>query len=220
MYFYGDIHGDFGWMQKVFARQKQGHSALQLGDYGVGFPEHPDSLWIKDGLSWPPIMGNGFKFIRGNHDHPALCQEHPDYLGDYGYDEHTGIFYISGSDSIDKNHRTPQIDWWIKEQLSVPQLQNMIDLYESVKPRIVVSHTCPASIQTSMMQFALIRGRGRKGIHRTEIALDHCLELHRPERWLFAHYHRSRTEEIQGTRFSCIGINQRVILEGIEWEIV
>ena len=130
MYFIGDIHGRFDTYQYMIAKMplKGGNNgmgcSIQLGDMGIGFP------YGKQGLkSCSPDLGKNHTFIRGNHDSPQDCEKHPRYLGNYGYNEQTGIFHISGAFSIDKIHRTPYISWWPDEEFNYEQQINCIKLY-------------------------------------------------------------------------------------------
>ena len=39
---------------------------------------------------------------------------------------------------------------------------------------------------------------------RTRQAFDAMMSIHRPKLWIFGHWHRSRNEMIDGTRFICL----------------
>ena len=56
------------------------------------------------------------KFIRGNHDDPQACREHPYWIKD-GLIEND-IMYIGGAWSIDREYRTEGVSWWRDEELS------------------------------------------------------------------------------------------------------
>jgi len=54
---------------------------LYIGRPGVVLPELPPE----------------HKFIRGNHDDPKFCREHPNYLGNFGYLPDDELFFVSGA---------------------------------------------------------------------------------------------------------------------------
>jgi predicted phosphodiesterase len=199
MLFIGDVHGKYKEYQQIL-KEAEPNSSLQVGDFGIGFKE-------------PPISPTKHKFIRGNHDNPKLCQTIPNYLGDYGFDKNTGIFYVSGGFSMDVNQRTIGIDWWEDEQLSIRDLEKTIKLYERLKPEIVVSHECPESIVNKIHPYSPITKT------RTNQALQVMFETHSPKFWVFGHYHISWSEVIDGCEFRCLSELQ-VCHTGIpEWSI-
>ena len=124
----GDVHGRIADYQKLAAGAGE---SIQIGDMGLGFR----------GVSLPPSPTH--KFFRGNHDSPEACRAHPNYMGDGGYDAALGLFWLSGADSIDKHLRREGVSWWQGEELSLGEFQEALDLYERVKPRVVLSHDGP-----------------------------------------------------------------------------
>jgi predicted phosphodiesterase len=69
----GDIHGRIPDYLRLVATLQPGSRSIALGDVYIGRP----------GVHLPELPPE-HKFIRGNHDDPKLCREHPNYLGDYG----------------------------------------------------------------------------------------------------------------------------------------
>ena len=217
MYFIGDIHGAFNWY--LAKGIKAASSSIQLGDFGWGFPPEKnkrgkvlaESLMSKDLESIPAMPQH--KFLCGNHDDRKFVANHPNYVGDYGYDENSGIFYISGAFSIDFERRTIGIDWWDYEQLKYKALLKMIEMFADIKPRIVVSHECPSTAQYTLFP----RSTKRHWQTTTQFALECAFDKWQPERWYFGHYHLTKHADIGKTRFQCVGINQRVELKGVDW---
>jgi predicted phosphodiesterase len=197
--FLGDIHGQFHRIESTlrrFEKVPDWKNLYQVGDFGLGF-QHPDRE--------PKFMGERVHFIRGNHDDPKRCGAHPNYLGDYGYQK--GIFYVGGAWSIDWACRMIGRDWWPDEELSLPQLNNAIELYRKIKPKVVMSHTCPESI------VGLLSGSHKiYSGQRTEAALQSMLDIHRPETWVFGHWHFPFDRVIGGTRFVCLMPNEAKII--------
>lgn len=183
MTFIGDLHGAFKYYEDLI-KNMHGPS-IQVGDMGLGFPE----------MSYPETFPSQHKFIRGNHDNPAVCRTHPNYLGEFGYDPQSGIFYVSGARSLDRDQRIMGVDLWEDEELSYPTFQmEVIPLYEKIKPSIVVSHVCPESVKLS----------GLNNSSLTEKALQIMFEIYQPNYWIYGHYHKSLDTRNNGTIFKCL----------------
>lgn len=200
MRFIGDIHGDlFSYMPIIDGAPQ----SVQVGDFGVGFLhgyEFMDSLHA-DGRH---------KFIRGNHDDPGLCKERLGYIEDGTYDAKTGIMYVGGAWSIDWKWRTPGYSWWPDEELSLRELERMYDLYVENKPRVMITHDCPTEVAFKFF----IEGTGKAQYKtRTAEAFEEMFASHKPDIWIFGHWHEDVDRTIDGTRFICLGINSYIDLE-------
>ena len=199
MRFIGDIHASMFNYMPIIAGCTE---SVQVGDFGIGFMhdyEFVDKLHA-DGRH---------KFIRGNHDDPELCKERVGYIADGTYDGR-GIMYVGGAWSIDYRFRTPGYTWWAEEELSIPELAKMHELYVFNQPRIMVTHDCPTSVaynffieNTDKTQFKT----------RTAEALEGMFLRHKPEVWLFGHWHHDVDRMSNGTRFICLGIDSYIDLE-------
>lgn len=201
----GDVHGYTKSYQKWLRDNLDPeHRSIQIGDMGLGFPGV--------GLPAPgtPAVGPSHKFFRGNHDAPAKCRQHPNYLGDYGYLEQDKLFWVAGAFSIDKMWRVEDVSWWADEELSYPELEKAIDLYLQVKPRFVLSHDCPEKASQTLlysMSGDYFAAKAECITSRTCQALQAMLNLHQPEKWIFGHYHVDKTFTVPGytTEFICVG---------------
>lgn len=190
----GDIHGlfhDYKQILKIYNIKK----SLQLGDMGVGFS--PELVLDLNGIK------GDHKFIRGNHDNPFVCREHPCYAGDYGIIEgdfidgmFTKLFFVSGAWSIDKDLRTPDKDWWEEEELSYKDLSAAVNFYFKEKPDIVCTHDCPTSVLFELHRTVVPT--------RTAQAFDSMLLHHQPSYWFFGHHHMSWRKRIDGCMFVCL----------------
>lgn len=185
--------------------------SLQLGDMGVGFSESYGHKYSLEGKSYSPIYkNNNHRWIRGNHDDPEISRNHPNYLGDYGYDEYTGIFYVSGGLSIDLQSRIDYykkygiITWWEDEELSVEDFEKVLELYEETRPDIMVSHECPSIIKPD----ALTNQEKRFNISLTENFLQNMFEIHQPNYWIFGHHHKWVYKKMRKTQF--VGLNEAI----------
>ena len=178
----GDVHGRIEDYQKLAAGADR---SIQIGDMGLGFR----------GVSLGPNPAH--RFFRGNHDSPKVCRDHPNFLGDWGYDDALDLFWFGGADSIDKHLRREGVSWWRDEELSVADFEAALNLYETVRPRVVLSHDGPQGIVAALF-----------GIHnrsRTRQALQAAYELWQPCLWVFGHHHSPRDfVSREGTRFVCL----------------
>jgi hypothetical protein len=189
MHFIGDVHGKVVPYGRLIESLPE---SIQVGDMGFGFVEFPKK-WSKK-----------HRFIRGNHDSPERCEEHPNYLGNYGtHPTHPNIFFISGAYSIDYMYRTPEYSWWADEELP-EMIYNMMYLdYAHAKPEIVVAHTCPRQI--GMMILGIHAQDKMRFPNRTEdVLLPSLLEIHQPRLWVFGHFHTSFQTTVGKTKFVCL----------------
>jgi len=203
MRFIGDIHGAIYNYERIINGATE---SVQVGDFGVGFlnkveQDFADSLHA-DGRH---------KFIRGNHDDPAFCKERPGYIEDGTFDEERSIMYIGGAWSIDWQKRTPGYSWWFDEELSDEELGLLQAEFMLNKPRVMVTHDAPTSAIWKM----LLEGTGK---HQYKTRTAEAFEAfkncaHKPEIWLFGHWHVPLDEVIDGTRFICLDIDKHIDLE-------
>lgn len=189
----GDVHGKFNRLKEIVGDGSQHEHYIQLGDLGVGFPDrmHPRQL------SYPQGMPDNFRFFRGNHDNPGFAAACPHFLGEYGMDNELGFFYVGGAWSIDKDYRTPGVTWWESEQLSYEQLINARDEYIRAMPRVMITHECPPQVFPMVCY-------GKYVATQTSAALGDMLNAHRPDIWIFGHYHEEKSFTFHGCRFTCL----------------
>ena len=202
----GDSHGRWKELRKIIRKYEDSDLIISVGDVGFGF--HPKDIKRQ--------FPKNFKFIRGNHDDPAICRAKPNYLGDtshfcYGPTISDIAFCISGAESIDRHLRTENVDWWADEQLSISQLQDAIDWAVKWKPRMIISHDAPLSLYNNLTK-GKFEANGDKA-SRTANALQILFEQMQPELWIFGHFHNSFDEVINGTRFKCLAELETFTLE-------
>lgn len=192
----GDIHGMFH-EYRMKIRSSRAERSLQLGDFGLGFPNSQNHFDISD-------EKGTHLFIRGNHDNPMVCRKDKYYAGDYGVLEGSffggcfdKLFFVSGAWSIDQAWRTENVSWWKEEQLSLKELENAIDKYKEVEPEVVCSHDCPTVVLYYIHP-------GRVIPTRTSQALDEMFLTRKPNYWIFAHHHISWRKNIDGCTFVCL----------------
>lgn len=184
MRYIGDVHGNAALYRRIAS---PAGCSVQVGDFGLGFVRMP-------------TLGGGHRFIRGNHDCPALCRERPDWIADGTVEGDT--MFVGGASSIDRHQRIEGVSWWADEELSIVEFGAILARYAEARPRVMVTHECPGAIVTT-----LFPGHYRPQVEthsRTRQALDAMLAAHRPEVWIFGHWHQDRDAVIDGTRFICL----------------
>lgn len=118
---------------------------------------------------------------------------------------------VEGAFSIDIAYRLLEYSknqiksWWPQEELSFEEMNKCLRLYKKVKPDIVVTHTCPTSIEEIIGNPRTLQMYGLDGyISRTHELLQAMLDIHRPAVWAFGHFHKSWSKNIRGTEFRCL----------------
>ena len=181
----GDVHGKIDSYWKILQTPEyQNEKSIQLGDFGFK-KQHMWHIRNVDNSRHKVLFGNhdDYSFVNCNHS-----------LGHYGVYE--DIFFIRGAFSIDRAYRMDGIDWWPEEEMSWKDWNSCIDLFQKVKPRIVISHDCPAVARKEMWKIY------DKSI--TSEGLQACLEMHQPDKWFYGHHHYSKTSIIENVSFQCL----------------
>lgn len=201
--FIGDIHGAY----LPYLGIIQDHTnTVQVGDFGLGFGSRGDPGYV-DSL-FEGYEGT-HRFIRGNHDSPEHCKRSQHWIADGTVEG--PVMYIGGASSIDRAWRTEGKDWWPDEELSIARLNDLVYLYDMVKPDIMVTHECPDFLANEVM-IPLVNGI-QNFSSRTRDAFDSMFALRKPEIWIFGHWHVSLDYMYRGTRFICLNINSHIDLE-------
>lgn len=198
--FIGDVHGRFRQYRNIIRNCPE---SIQVGDMGVGFRGLRGGE-IKE-LSNPPFdaMSQGnHRFIRGNHDNPQSCSNHPFWVadGEVLYDK---IYCLGGASSIDRRWRTEGLDWWADEELPQHRLDVEVESFGELKPDIVVTHECPESIANQIL--GIFNQQKIADYSRTRLALEQMLYKHQPKLWIFGHWHKTMTFKSGDTVFKCLG---------------
>lgn len=201
--FIGDVHGKYNAYKRIL---KDSPPSVQVGDMGVGFMKlRPDN--DVQYLTNPPydrMVAGNHKFIRGNHDNPAVCRKHSQYIADGTYWAPQRMMFVGGASSVDRALRTEGVDWWADEELSIAELNTIVDDYIRFKPKIMVTHDCPEEVAKAAF-FDRHRGKLNPGVSaRTRQAFQSMFSAHSPDLWVYGHWHAPFDHVIGGTRFLCL----------------
>jgi predicted phosphohydrolase len=198
MFLIGDVHGKFKRYKRIVKGRRD---TVQLGDMGVGFWKLRGTEFIPD--QNPPhskmVEGN-HRFIRGNHDNPSVCRRQSQWIPDGTVEG--DVMFIGGAISVDRRWRHEGVDWWPDEELSAAELERLIGVYAGVRPRIMVTHDCPQFLEQTMVAAS---GRDKSVVpSRTRQAFSAMFEQHRPQHWVFGHWHRTIQATWRGCTFTCL----------------
>lgn len=196
----GDIHGAITpYLDRISGTEK----SVQIGDFGFGFLSNHEEDYLRENMP----EGN-HRFIRGNHDDPQRCREQDCLpLIEDGIIE-DDIMYIGGAWSIDAYRRLPGVTWWYDEECSEHDLFNFVKYAEQVRPRVIISHDGPKHVVKGMF----LGPRDIQHPNRTSTYLQYLLDVHKPELWIFGHWHQTKEYKMGGVTFQCLGINDYIDL--------
>lgn len=209
----GDVHGKFSRYKKIL--DESPYPTIQVGDMGVGFRHTSDGVNHNAGdfSTNPPydkMVEGGHRFIRGNHDNPAVCKRHSQYINDGDYED--GTMFIGGALSIDKAYRHEGFSYWPDEEIDTLGLNDLVDHYVTLKPRVMITHECPEEVaeqivdhdRASMNRKAYPTKLDPAYASRTRQAFQSMWSAHSPEEWYFGHWHVPFDHVLRGTRFVCL----------------
>lgn len=192
----GDVHGKISSYLELAGGADM---SLQVGDLG----------FVYKGIE--KLSPESHRVLAGNHDNYAtedgrFFRQTSHFLGDYGTHNFPGvgdIFFVRGGRSIDRDTRTPMFDWWPEEELSADKRHEALLEYIRLKPDIVVTHECPASIIGHVSRISTWNGMPIEPSETSRL-LDSMFEAHSPKLWVFGHYHNSWRCKLLGTEFRCL----------------
>lgn len=199
MRFIGDVHGNFRQYERLIRDVDQ---SIQIGDMGIGFcTMKPDGVALCPAPPYEAMKRKGsHRFIRGNHDNPSECRKQGLCIAD-GYSE-GNMFFCGGALSANRAKRTEGLNWWPEEELSLSELAEIRKKYLDERPKVMVTHDCPHSVAELLLRHHKIDKTVAPS--RTRQAFQGMWDLHKPDIWIFGHWHLSMDKLISGTRFICL----------------
>jgi hypothetical protein len=197
--FIGDVHGHIDEYLNLI--QSEDYS-VQLGDMGFDYSKLYD------------IDTSRHRFVPGNHENYPVINK---WLREsHSFPAH-GLFQLGGVKmyafrggfTIDRYVRIEGVDWFPDEELNQWELRMVVDDIVNLKPKIIVSHVCPANVCKMLIRNEMgdIAKYAPTYIpSRTEQAMQSAFDLLpvKPDCWIFGHHHVWFDEFIEGTRFVCV----------------
>lgn len=219
----GDLHKDFNQIKNFVSRFKIENTIfVQVGDFGVGF--NPNDFEILTDLN-SFLVGTGNKLIacRGNHDNPAyfgnFSLSNLELVGDYVVRNLLGFnfLFIGGAISIDRKHSQikEKISWWKDEKIEFAP-EKILSITEKID--YLIFHTAPdfvapRALGNLVKQYAvhdetLIQELLEERKKVSEIY--NLVKERNPDlkKVFYGHFHFSNEEEIGGTIFQLLNVNE------------
>lgn len=207
----GDTHGDTLWVMmsvEKFADRGVTH-ILHLGDFGV-WPGKEGETYLRKvnaelkahGMIMVVTLGNHENYVRMQKAVPSVLME--DFQQLIGYDhivfpargQHwnwNGVEFCSlgGANSIDRFSRTPYIDWWPEESIS---LGDVYRTAENGPADIMLAHDCPSGVPilstiTHHSENAGWSPEALKYADESRMMLRQAVDRVKPDLLLHGHYH-------------------------------
>lgn len=185
----GDVHTHTDKYFEII-KNSENKPTIQIGDFGF----KKSHEWFKKNID-----PKSNKILFGNHDDTTYLKETYS-LGNFSLLTEE-IMCVRGAYSIDKYKRIEGIDWFSNEELNYKEMSDAVDLYEEVKPRIMITHDCPISLYEILFD---INPNSINYNNSTAKSLQFMFDLHQPELWIFGHHHKSITKTVQKTKFICL----------------
>jgi hypothetical protein len=214
--FLGDLHGDWGFGVRALthATQERGASvAVQVGDFGFC---HPSEAFVAAMSAAAVQLDLPLLWIDGNHEnHDALhampCDPatglRPIAPGIWhlprGYRWSWGgvrFLALGGAHSVDRPLRTPGLDWFPQEKISVADATGAI---AGGPAEVMVCHDAPAGVEIPGLRPHDFPAAEIRTADQQRALLRSVVDEVRP-RWLFhGHYHTAYIDELHGDGYRC-----------------
>ena len=203
----GDIHGYWRYLNTLINKKKP-KLILQCGDWGW-WPKIQSKPFVKNGVRYLGFNPFGVKagktkiiFADGNHeDHCSLdcwdCKTLPELMPNVFYAKRGTtytlpdgriVLFMGGAASIDKAARTPGVDWFPQEVLTLSELYKLEEC-KLDRIDIVISHTCPQEFNASLKLKQPYGGWEHKFRDTSQEVLSELLHWYKPSLWYFGHFH-------------------------------
>lgn len=224
----GDLHGRVNDLIDIIqlAEAKQVVAIIQVGDFGLGFPNDSWEEFFKIRAQQDKWKVPIYTCL-GNHDNwdrlDQLNQEQ-------GYPDKVEVFpggglyfvprgnvldidgishiFIGGAESTDQERRTPGKTWWSREQPEEKEFEKFRINLEEQKPDTVVAHEVPLRVNLY---------RARRNQSYTPNMMEQILKAssHQPKRFYFGHHHLLEKWTIKKTKYYCCGLHGQYWLREI-----
>lgn len=190
---------------------------VQVGDLGFNYK------------ALNKLDANKVRVVLGNHECYDTAFNYTHMLGDFGLTQlgPFQFFFVRGGFSIDKMARIrDQVlfghkSWWQEEELTHAQGLGCLQEYETIKPNVVMSHDCPASVSSMIGNPEIMKAFGWQPdlITSTQELLEQMFDIHKPKLWIHGHYHRDYKLIYKGVKF--IGIAEREFVDfDTDWNVI
>ena len=224
----GDIHGEFEKLvYQCCVRYKMCDTLIIVaGDCGFGFkyPAYDIDFYYSRTMDRIIDANNYLAFVRGNHDNPWYFDgEHVGYerfraVPDYSVLTACGhqILCVGGATSVDRIKRVGGKDYWPDERPAFDHDKLVALKYEGYQIDTVVTHCAPSLCENItppdwLFQLADEDPTLLEDLKSDRMRMDYILkdlktDRHPLRRWYYGHFHHSWNAEIDGIRYTMLGI--------------
>jgi len=222
----GDIHGSWASADiaydMIVAQHGEPELLIQVGDFGF-WPREPQlAVWDRE-FNHPCL------WIDGNHEDFWTLNKRDEE--NWGFDPyHTppgldkwkgllerwtylprgtildGVLFIGGAKSIDKLYRTHGLDWFPEENISYPEMTQILEGIEAYGPENIHTIITHEAAEGFDVREACKLTGGKLFIDSNMRFLLEVLQQVKPERWFFGHYHMAMrgVDPDTGCEWRCI----------------
>lgn len=216
----GDWHGNAGWAEQVidYAAENDATFIVHVGDFGYWVNSKNTRSFLGRVNARLSATNLALGFLDGNHeDHSRLAEwnvvggelvQVPDYphIGYFprGYRwEACGKTFmaVGGAHSIDRQWRTPNVDWWPEEYINAEQEE-----YASREGNVdvIFSHDCPDGVDIPGIEPPGLSRVWPVGdqftSHEHRKVLGRIVDATKPKVLIHGHYHVGYEASREGVR--------------------
>jgi len=202
----GDIHGNMSYYKHLIEltipnKYGKDNQTIQVGDFGF---KGSHNWFLANVYDHNNPRKHSINF--GNHDDYNFLDQ-PYSLGNWSYDETEdySLMTIRGAKSIDRGMRKEGKDWFENEEMNYEELDELLEIWEDLRPDVVVSHDIPQFVQQRLYGFY------DDSITRNYMQM--MFERHQPKLWLFGHYHDGSRIMLEGTQFINVATSDYICVE-------
>ena len=168
-------------------------------------------------------------YVRGNHDDPfyfsnrIIFDERFRAVEDYSVLTACGhrILCVGGAVSIDRALRTAGQDWWTDEApvFSAEAVDSLA--VNNIYIDTVVTHTAPSFCEFTLPAGSVNSEDLLRDMQQERLTMDRLLgallrDHHPLRRWYYGHFHQSWNADIDGIRYTMLGIKEMKMLNDID----
>lgn len=220
--FSGDVHGLIsGLVFRICDEMKlENTDCVVCGDFGIGFDNSWNNLYSKIEKKLKK-HNNHIWVVRGNHDNPEYfvdeskySKEYVTFMKDYKIYTIAGvtILPIGGATSTDQKYRTEGKNWWPDEKIKEVEIKTL-----PTKVDVIVSHQCPEIFDPIHTRFDdededLYNSILSERKYLNNIAFNVIADY-----WYYGHHHEHYRGEYKGITWTCLGIDDKLKPEIVEY---
>lgn len=233
----GDWHGNELWAERAILALAETDviEIWHLGDLGLGFGREVQAQRYVNFLAQVLKKANlKMWVVLGNHEDYDWIERQPisadgiRWLGDCigvvprGYQFQRGsrhFLAVSGASSIDFKQRTLSVDWWLQENITEEQADNIIKEVVAGSIDVMLCHDAPTGVPTIDL-LSLQGGWDRSEMHYAEHSrrqLNRIFHHVMPTQLWHGHWHHRVHEKVKfdGFETEIVGLNKEFSVHNV-----